>query len=367
MRLLKQSVDTGLFSLTTFDNNDCPAYAILSHTWAQDDSEVTFEDVDHGTGQRKSGYDKLRFCARQARSDKLDYFWIDTCCIKKSDAAELSEAITSMFKWYSQSAKCYVLLTDVTDDKKLSSQGIPSWLQQFYLSRHHTRGWTLQEILAPRDVQFFSKEGNLLGDRRNLAREIEDATTIPVQALTEKALNSFSIAERMRWSQGRQTKKEEDRAYCLLGPFGVSLVPNYGEGIESAVRRLSNELAQRFREEVHDAGRTLTEVVQKGIEHDTRNLSIDERNTQWKNNRQRRNLHDRLKPENLNARRQNVRDAQPNTCEWFFKHPAVITWDQRDRMHNHHGFLWLLGNRKLPCNSERLFQAAILSRMFHWT
>jgi hypothetical protein len=366
MRLLKQSAD-GSFQLTSFDNNKRPPYAILSHTWGEDASEVTFEDIENGTGREKAGYEKLRFCARQASSDGLEYFWVDTCCIKKSDGSELSEAITSMFKWYSQSARCYVLLTDVTNTARLpvSNMGIPHWLHKFYLSRHHTRGWTLQEILAPKIVLFFSREGELLGDRHGLAREIEDATTIPILALRGAPLTSFTVAERMRWSQGRETKKEEDRAYCLLGIFEVSLVPNYGEGAQSAVRHLLHELEQKYREEVHAAGKKLIEVVQQSTEHNVQSWSITGQDARWKKNRGRRELLDRLKPGNLHARRQNVRDAQPGTCEWFLKHPSVVTWDQQTGVHDHHGFLWLLGNRKSSRNAGRPDEAAMLIRMSH--
>ncbi|KPI40928.1 Vegetative incompatibility protein HET-E-1 [Cyphellophora attinorum] len=344
MRLLKQSAD-GSFHLTSFDSNACPPYAILSHTWGKDDSEVTFEDIEDGAGREKAGYEKLRFCAEQARKDGLDHFWVDTCCIKKSDLAELSEAITSMFRWYRRSANCYVLLTDVTHDTTLSpGDGTPVWREQFHSSAHHTRGWTLQEILAPHTVHFFSKEGKVLGERRDLAGAIEEATTIPVRALTGEPLTKFSVAERMRWSEGRNTTKAEDRAYCLLGLFGISLVPNYGEGIRSALRRLSSELDQKFREEVRDAGKTLIQVVQKDPRDRSHALSVEERNAQWEKNRRRRGLLDLLRPENLNARQQNVRDAQHDTCKWFLEHPAVVKWNQQEEVGDHRGFLWLRGN-----------------------
>ena len=112
MRLLQRRTD-GEFSLTEV-SQDIPPYAILSHTW--NDEEVTFRDVTERTGLHKKGYQKLDFCARQAASDGIAYFWVDTCCIDKSNSVELSEAINSMFRWYQQSAKCYAYLADVSKD-----------------------------------------------------------------------------------------------------------------------------------------------------------------------------------------------------------------------------------------------------------
>src|SRR4051794_31465518 len=111
MRLLERK-DNDKFSLTKDLINNIPAYAILSHTWGGDDQEVTFKDVTNGTGQSKAGYQKIRFCGEQAARDGLRYFWIDTCCIDKSNHSELTEAINSMFRWYRESARCYVYLSD---------------------------------------------------------------------------------------------------------------------------------------------------------------------------------------------------------------------------------------------------------------
>jgi hypothetical protein len=101
MRLLKYEDDSRL-TITSFDNGAIPPYAILSHTWAEDAEEVTFADLDlaKGRGKHKPGYKKIRFCREQAQQDGLHYFWVDTCCIDKSDKAELSHAIQSMFRWY---------------------------------------------------------------------------------------------------------------------------------------------------------------------------------------------------------------------------------------------------------------------------
>src|SRR6266568_2116349 len=108
MRLLRKENDE--IVITEFVGNDVPPYAILSHTWGADDQEVTFKDLTEGTGKNKAGYGKIEFCGKQAASDGLQYFWVDTCCIDKSSSTELTEAINSMFRWYRVAAKCYVYL-----------------------------------------------------------------------------------------------------------------------------------------------------------------------------------------------------------------------------------------------------------------
>src|SRR5467141_5309047 len=113
MRLLKVNYNTGK-SLVRLNSPVIPRYAILSHTWGADTEEVSFKDMIDGTGKRKTGYNKIRFCGEQAGRDGLEYFWIDTCCIDKSSSAELHEAINSMFRWYRDASKCYVYLADVS-------------------------------------------------------------------------------------------------------------------------------------------------------------------------------------------------------------------------------------------------------------
>jgi hypothetical protein len=119
MRLLERKPD-GELVLTNHPDREPPAYAILSHTWAVDDTEeVTFHDLEAGSGNTKVGWQKIDFCAKQAAADGLRYFWIDTCCIDKKNAVEISTAINSMFRWYQKAARCYVFLSDVSkpDDK----------------------------------------------------------------------------------------------------------------------------------------------------------------------------------------------------------------------------------------------------------
>src|SRR5436190_2025421 len=164
MRLLERN-NSSQFSLTQDFGDDIPQYAILSHTWGADTDEVTFEDMTNGTGKNKPGYEKIRFCGEQARQDGLQYFWIDTCCINKKNYAELSRTINSMFRWYRNATRCYVYLPDVSTMKgKRYGSSKDTWETDFRESKWFTRGWTLQELLAPASVEFFSRERKRLGD-----------------------------------------------------------------------------------------------------------------------------------------------------------------------------------------------------------
>jgi hypothetical protein len=235
--------NAGRISYRDFFGDDVPRYAILSHTWGADGEEVTYKDLMDGTGKNKAGYDKIRFCGEQAKRDGLKFFWVDTCCIDKSSSAELQEAINSMFRWYRDAAKCYVYLADVSasvaDANALSNQ---PWVSAFRKSRWFTRGWTLQELIAPASAEFFSKEGVELGNRRSLERHIYEVTGIPVKALRGHPLSEFSIHERMIWAEKRRTTRIEDKAYSLLGIFDVHMPLIYGEGGEKSFRRLREEI-----------------------------------------------------------------------------------------------------------------------------
>lgn len=236
MRLLQ--LDDGLnFSLADFAEDKVPRYAILSHTWGRDGDEVTYKDIIDGTGSSKAGYDKLRFCAVQAKNDGLIYCWIDTCCIDKTNAAELTESINSMFRWYQNAAKCYVFLVDVS--VHTSANDIYPQLRK---SRWFTRGWTLQELVAPKCVEFFSQQGEKLGDKKSLGEQIHQITGISVHALRGEPLSHFSIDERMSWAANRTTRRPEDKIYSLLGIFDIHMEAIYGEGEHHASRRLLREL-----------------------------------------------------------------------------------------------------------------------------
>jgi WD40 repeat protein len=247
MRLLKLEANDE-FSLTNDITYPTTSYAILSHTWGEDDEEeITFEDLKDGSGKTKSGYKKLRFCGQQVARDGLQYFWVDTCCINKPNSTELSEAINSMFRWYRKAAKCYAYLTDVSTNDQIDLSLQP-WEAAFGNSRWFTRGWTLQELIAPPSVDFFCSNGNRLGDKKSLEGQLHKITRIPVSVLRGSPLSNFGFDERVLWARNRDTKREEDLAYSLLGIFDISIPVIYGEGKENAFRRLNREWKYRLDE-----------------------------------------------------------------------------------------------------------------------
>ena len=227
MRLLKTD---GSFEIIERFGNDIPAYAILSHTWGSD--EVSFADIQDGHAATRMALPKLQHALKQASRDGYKYLWVDTCCIDKTSSAELSEAINSMYSWYKNAAKCYAVLEDITSDAQ-----DPNFGAQFRRSRWFTRGWTLQELLAPADLQFFSAHWDSLGSRTQLQQSISRTTSIEVDYLTHlRPLETASVAARMSWAAGRQTTRHEDTAYCLLGLFSVNMPLLYGEGNRAFIR-----------------------------------------------------------------------------------------------------------------------------------
>jgi hypothetical protein len=238
MRLLKRN-DAGELVLVEFYGNQTPPYAILSHTWGPNCDEVTFRDIVDGTGTSKAGYTKIQFCEEQATRDGIYHFWVDTCAIDKSSSAELTEAINSMFRWYREATKCYVYLSDVLMDDFNRSD-----YSALRSSRWFTRGWTLQELIAPVSLEFFSAEGMLLGDKRSLELLVHEITGIAIGALRGAPLSNFSVSERMLWARQRQTTRKEDEAYSLLGIFGIHIPLIYGEG-DKAFFRLQEEIEKR--------------------------------------------------------------------------------------------------------------------------
>lgn len=247
MRLLHLE-SSGDFSLTEDYTENVPPYAILSHTWGKDTEEVNFDDFKAGTYTDKIGYKKIHFCGEQAARDKLQHFWVDTCCINKSNLAELSEAINSMFSWYQDAAKCYVYLSDVsTRSDADESFSRFFWKSEFRHSRWFTRAWTLQELIAPDSVEFFSREEERLGDKISLEPSLHEITGIPVEVFRGKPLTQFSVEERMLWATKRTAKRKEDEAYSLFGIFGLHMPLIYGEGRENAFIRLEEEIGKRSR------------------------------------------------------------------------------------------------------------------------
>lgn len=257
MRLLS----THQIKVIEFNGSNIPRYAILSHTWA--DGEVLLQDlVDLGSvswgrgvegddgsnshngprpGPRpvftKQAFAKLQRSAALARRNGFDYIWVDTCCIDKTSSTELSEAINSMYRWYQEADVCYAYLADV---RPAGTEDPMDRRSSFRHSRWFTRGWTLQELIAPRQVEFFAGDWSYLGSKHesnaftNLLHEI---TGVQHGVLTgEDSPADISIASRMRWAAFRETTRVEDIAYCLLGLFDVNMPLLYGEGSKAFIR-----------------------------------------------------------------------------------------------------------------------------------
>jgi len=243
---LLQVDENGGFSLTKDLIYNIPRYAILSHTWGEEEEEVTFKDLKEGSGKTKAGYKKIQFCGAQASRDGLQSFWVDTCCIDKSNNTELSEAINSMFRWYSNAATCYVYLSDVSAiDSDPIDESLQSWEPFFRNSRWFTRGWTLQELVAPPSVEFFCSNGRRLGNKKDLEQQLVEITGIPASVLRGAPLSEFTVNERFSWADTRVTHRTEDKVYSLLGIFDISMPPLYGEGLDRATIRL-HKLIEEF-------------------------------------------------------------------------------------------------------------------------
>ncbi|KAL5378399.1 hypothetical protein DPSP01_009158 [Paraphaeosphaeria sporulosa] len=325
--------DDGEFSLVRVLGNSVPAYAILSHTWGtKEEEEVTYQDLQQAKGKEKKGYCKLTFCGEQAAKNGLRHFWIDTCCIDKSSSAELSEAITSMFRWYQNSAQCYVYLSDVSTSKRKADhdQFSNTWEPAFRTSRWFTRGWTLQELIAPHRVTFFSKEGNYLGNKSSLEQLIHDITFVPIPALRNAPLEEFNVEQRISWIGDRQTTREEDMAYSMLGIVGVSMLPIYGEGKDRALRRLRREI----RETSSESMPTLNEE-------------------------QKRSLLESLRFEQIDARQVTIKNAHAKTCKWLLKCRQYLDWLDESKLDEHYGFLWIKG--KAGAGKSTLMKFAFLN------
>ncbi|KAE9374308.1 HET-domain-containing protein [Stipitochalara longipes BDJ] len=227
MRLLNAST----LKLHEFFGDSIPPYAILSHRW--EEQEVTFQDLQDGRGHRMKGWSKIIGCCQQAVEDGFEYAWIDSCCIDKSSSAELSEAINSMYSWYEAAVLCYAYLSDV----RISSHYFDSREYPFSCSQWFTRGWTLQELLAPEMVIFFDMHWKEIGTKATLANDIKTITGID----DLNAIHSASVAQKMSWAARRETTRIEDRAYSLMGLFNVNMPTLYGEG-ERAFLRLQQEI-----------------------------------------------------------------------------------------------------------------------------
>ncbi|OQO08773.1 hypothetical protein B0A48_05663 [Cryoendolithus antarcticus] len=280
-------------------------YSILSHCWSQDrtDREVTYDDFIAGTNLAGQGWRKIVNLCEISRERGLTWTWIDTCCIDKSSSAELTEAINSMWKWYSGAVECYVFLDDCdltlplpevcvkpelnwataqsyeiaeqrsefkAEWQQSVSQAIYDKIQDFASCRWFGRGWTLQELLAPREVLFYNNRYSLLGTRSTLSPLVSHAAGVGALHLESYKYYKPSVAQRMAWAARRSTTREEDRAYCLFGLFDVNMPLLYGEGA-NAFRRLQEEIIHKF-----DDLSILAWGVSGSGDHDTELLPEDE-------------------------------------------------------------------------------------------
>ncbi|KAI1635567.1 hypothetical protein F4809DRAFT_434118 [Biscogniauxia mediterranea] len=230
-------IDTSTLQMT-FVAESRP-YAILSHTW-ENDSEISFqemvaisEDPQH-PATKKSGYQKILKTCETAKNNGIPYVWVDTCCIDKTSSSELSEAINAMYRWYQEARVCYVFLSDFNIWHDTESS-----LAQ---CRWFTRGWCLQELIAPKVLLFFDAGWHEIGSKADLTSLISEITSIDREVLIDSSLIKYvPVARRMSWAAKRMTTREEDMAYCLLGIFDVNMPMLYGEG-SKAFLRLQEEI-----------------------------------------------------------------------------------------------------------------------------
>jgi hypothetical protein len=248
-------INTKTMKLEFFDDPSKLKYAILSHTWG--DEEVTFQEwqkIEAGTEEgailkKKRGYNKIEMTCSIATLRGLKYAWIDTCSIDKRSSSELSEAINSMFRWYESSEICFVHLCDYIHPRPIRGRpkirADPLRKSDLESCRWFKRGWTLQELIAPKDVVFFDRKWHPMGQKDELIKVLSEITKINSGILTkEQGLNEVCVARRMSWAAHRETTRTEDLAYCLLGIFDINMPLLYGEG-KKAFPRLQEEILRR--------------------------------------------------------------------------------------------------------------------------
>ena len=214
-------------------------YAILSHVWTN--RELSFQEAQRYTGESPSlgaNGGKVQAACRYAVSEGFEWLWVDTCCIDKTNSNDLSEAINCMYSWYASATVCYAYLADVPTVRRTAD-----YASSFVKSKWHTRGWTLQELIAPAEVRFLSAQWKYIGNKALLAPLLQQITGIPDHILEHGDLSSTSLAERLSWASQRSTTRQEDEAYCLMGLFNVNIPVIYGEG-RRAFRRLQEEIVR---------------------------------------------------------------------------------------------------------------------------
>jgi hypothetical protein len=279
MRLINMKT----YEIEEFFATQAPKYYALSHTWLAAGEEVSLRDwqtalqdakaappsvptdITFWIGQRMrislekldkaQGFEKIQGCMRKA-SRNVDFCWVDTVCIDKSSSAELSESINCMYRIYRD---CEICIAYLVDTQKKPFPGV----SQVHLvrSRWFTRGWTvglftlcrllrhvvslLPELIAPKVVIFYDCDWHRLGDKSSLRRGIATETGIDEDCLNSGDVGRKSVAQRMSWAAKRNTTREEDIAYCLLGIFDINMPLLYGEGTK-AFTRLQEEIIRKY-------------------------------------------------------------------------------------------------------------------------
>jgi hypothetical protein len=237
-------IDVRTLKLESINGPGVPQYAILSHTWEMEEIShqemLSINEQPRHPATQKPGYIKIRGACKIARSLGLNYLWVDTCCIDQTSSADLSEAINSMFFWYSRAETCLAYLSDLP----------PNIDADDFLRRckWFTRGWTLQELLAPQTVMFYNNQWEHIGSKStvSLKRLLSQITNIDGEVLSNSSLlYTLPVAQKMSWASQRETTRPEDIAYCLLGIFDVQMPLLYGEGEENAFMRLQEEIIKK--------------------------------------------------------------------------------------------------------------------------
>ena len=237
MRLL----NTRTLELRSFIPYEVPDYVILSHRWGQ--NEVTFKDITrypicdtNSPARELMGFSKIEGACKLAADDGYDWIWIDSCCIDKESSADVDKAINSMWTYYTKSNICYVYMADIPDCEV-------GWGISFQDSDWFTRGWTLQELIAPVHVEFYAADWSPIGTKLEQHEEIAAITTIDSDLLAQnQSIDAYSTAERFSWAAHRQVTQEEDEAYSLLGLFQIHMPMLYGEGRARAFARLQEAI-----------------------------------------------------------------------------------------------------------------------------
>lgn len=237
MKLL--NVDT--LKIDEFFDDDVPEYAALSHTWGCD--EASFQQWIHHPNPRdskKRGFVKVVSACQLTQREGSQYLWVDTVCIDKTSSEHMTEAINSMFQWYRGAKICYAFLEDV------EYQPGTSIFDRLRSSRWFTRGWTLQELIAPAAVVFYDRAWTIIGTKAKLSKELSGITSISEKVLHDsREVTRQSIAQRMSWLSKRKTTRKEDMAYCMIGIFDVNMHTMYGEG-KKAFIRLQEEIVNNI-------------------------------------------------------------------------------------------------------------------------